>query len=380
MIYKILRFAQDDSANINGGYMYEFYLKNKVFIDKLFLLLSIAAFLALVIYLAGYITPFVAGYIISLILSPLVGIVHTKWRIHRGLAAAVLILALLTALFFLGNFLVGLLATEMTALAEDIDMYIAAAQTLFNNIAATIEGLLGIELTEIDLNMLIPLVTGLLQGMMEGGGFFAAIPIAILRTVIAIVSAFFFIKDKELISESISRLFPKALVARYQLVKQGLLRALVGYMKGQLIVMGLVSSVCILGLIIIGSPYALLIGIGIGIFDLIPVFGAGGILITWAVYHFIVGNFSFGIGLMVIYGVVFLTRQMLESHVIGEHVGIHPIILLMSVYVGIFTMGPIGILAGPLIALTIKTTMEADFAASVEVQDKRLKVFKKKRE
>jgi len=360
--------------------MYEFYLKNKVFIDKLFLLLSIAAFLALVIYLAGYITPFVAGYIISLILSPLVGIVHTKWRIHRGLAAAVLILALLTALFFLGNFLIGLLVTEITSLVDDIDIYIAAVQTIFDNIAASIEGMLGIELTEIDLNTLIPLVTGLLQGMMEGGGFFAAIPIAILRTVIAIVSAFFFIKDKELISESISRLFPKALVARYQLVKQGLLRALVGYMKGQLIVMGLVSSVCILGLIIIGSPYALLIGIGIGIFDLIPVFGAGGILITWAVYHFIVGNFSFGIGLMVIYGVVFLTRQMLESHVIGEHVGIHPIILLMSVYVGIFTMGPIGILAGPLMALTIKTTMEADFAASVETQDKRLKVFKKKRE
>lgn len=347
--------------------MYEFYLKNKVFIDKLLLLLSIAAFLALAVYLAGYITPFVAGYIISLILSPLVSIIHNRWHINRGLLAAALILALLAALFFLGSFLIGQIAEQLRDFEKEIPLYIASVQILFENIAISIEDMLGIELDEIDFNMLIPLVTGLLQGALEGGSLITAIPIAVLRAIIAIVSAFFFIKDKELISEGISRIFPSGLVARYHLVRLGLLKALVGYMKGQLIVMGLVSSVCIIGLIIIGSPYALLIGIGIGIFDLIPVLGAGGILITWAVYHFIVGNFSFGIGLMVIYGVVFLTRQMLESHVVGEQIGVHPIILLMSIYVGVFTMGPVGIFAGPLIALTIKITMEADFAASPAV-------------
>ena len=346
--------------------MYEFYRNNKVFIDKLLLLVSIAAFLALAVFVAGYVAPFVAGYIISLILSPLVTLIHNKWGINRGLLAAVLILGLLTALFFLGSFLLGLLVAEMTAFAADLETYIAAVQMLFENISANIENILGIQLNEIDLSMLIPLITGLFQGMFEGGGVIAAIPLAILRTIIAIVSAFFFIKDKERIAEGVSRLLPERLVARYHIVRQGLLQALVGYMKGQLIVMGLVSSVCIIGLLIIGSPYALFIGIGIGIFDLIPIFGAGGILITWAVYHFIVGNFSFGIGLMVIYGVVFLTRQMLESHVIGEQIGIHPILLLMSIYVGIFTMGPVGILAGPLIALTIKTTMEADFTLSEE--------------
>jgi sporulation integral membrane protein YtvI len=360
--------------------MHEFYNNNKVFIDKLLLLVSIAAFLALAVFLAGYITPFVAGYIISLILSPLVNIIHSKWRIHRGLTSAALILALLTALFFLGNFLVGLLLTEIAALAEDIGTYILAAQTLFENIAATIENVLGIELEQIDLSMLIPLVTGMLQGL-EGGAFLAAIPLTIIRVIIAIVSAFFFMKDKELIAESIVGLFPKSFVARYRLVRQGLFKALIGYMKGQLIVMGLVSSVCIIGLIIIGSDYAFLIGIGIGIFDLIPVFGAGGILITWAVYHFIVGNFSFGIGLMIIYGVVFLTRQMLESHVIGEQIGIHPIILLMSVYVGVFAMGPVGILGGPLIALTIKTTMEADFTsnAATAAGNRKLLIYRKRK-
>ena len=364
--------------------MREFYNNNKIFIDKLLLLISIAAFLALAVFVAGYITPFVAGYIISLILSPLVGIIHTKWRIHRGITAAVLILALLTGLFFLSRFLWGLLVAEMEAFGELAGVYIANAQMLFENIMESIENMLGTEM-EIDfgamLNQLLELIMGLVQGALQGSGnFFAAVPIAILRTVIAIVSAFFFIKDKELIAETIASIFPKPLVARYRIVRSGLLKSLVGYMKGQLMVMGLVSSVCIIGLLIIGSPYAFLIGIGIGIFDLIPVFGAGGILITWAVYHFIAGNFSFGIGLMVIYGVVFLTRQMLESRIVGEQIGIHPILLLMSVYVGIFTMGPIGILAGPLIALTIKTTMEADFTTVTEgVPPVYSKTYRKKR-
>jgi len=350
--------------------MHDFYRSHKVFIDKLLLLVSIAAFLALAVFVAGYIMPFVAAYIISLILSPLVRIIHNKWGIHRGISAAVLILALLAALFFLGRFLIGLLVAEMEAFARDITMYIDNAQALFESVAANIENLLGAEF-EIDFGVLLDqlpaLVTGLIQGALEGGGgFLAAIPVAILRTIIAIVAAFFFIKDKEVIAESIASLFPKRLVESYRIVRQGLLESLVGYMKGQLMVMGLVSSVCIAGLFIIGSPYAILVGIGIGIFDLIPIFGAGGILITWAVYHFIAGNFSFGVGLLVIYGVVFLTRQMLESRIIGEQIGIHPILLLMSIYVGIFTMGPIGILAGPLIALTIKTTMEADFSASIK--------------
>ncbi|MDR2182708.1 MAG: sporulation integral membrane protein YtvI [Clostridiales bacterium] len=361
--------------------MREFYLNNKNFIDKLMLLVSIAAFLALAVFVAGYVAPFVAGYVISLILSPLVTLIHNKWRIHRGLLAAVLILGLLSALFFLGSFVFDRIANEIIGLEADIQMYFANAIILIENMMARIESMLGAE-WEIDfdalLNQLLTLAVGMLQGAIQGGTF-AAIPVFILRVIIAIVSAFFFIKDKERIAQSIAALFPKHLVERYRIVRQGLLKALVGYAKGQLMVMALVTSVCFIGLIIIGSPYALFISIGIGIFDLIPVFGAGGILIPWAVYHFIAGNFSFGIGLLIIYGVVFLTRQMLEARIVGYQIGIHPILLLMSVYVGIVTMGPVGILAGPLIALTIKTTMEADFSASTEAVKKRPIIYRRRK-
>jgi len=360
--------------------MREIYRNNKIFIDKLLLLVSIAAFLALAVFLAGYIVPFVAGYIISLVLSPLVGLIHRKWRINRGVVAAILILGLLTALFFLGRFLVGRIVSEIADFAEDIPYYLGSVQGLFENMAATIQNFFGASF-EIDFavlqGLLETLASSLLQGLLEGGTFITAIPAAIIRVILAIISAFFFIKDKELIKQSIAALLPERLLVRLRLVREGILKALVGYAKGQLIVMSYVSAISVLGLTIIGSPYSLFIGIGIGVFDLIPIFGAGGILIPWAVYHLIVGNFAFAIGLLVIYGVIFLTRQIMEPRIVGKQIGIHPLILLMSVYVGVSTIGPVGLLAGPLIVLTIKTTMEANPAVFTTNETKAYKLTKK---
>ena len=343
--------------------MREFYKNNKNFFDKLILLIAMAAFMALVVFLAGYVAPFVAGFVISLILSPLVGFVHAKTHINRGLIAAVLIIALITAIFFLGRFLVSQIANEIQSFAQDIPHYISNVQYNFENLVDNAEGFLGTDI-EIDfsilLNQVLAIATGMLQGMLEGGNIITTIPAAIVRTIIAIVSAFFFIKDKESIKSTITSLFPRRLIVQYNIVRQGILKALLGYVKGQLIVMCCVATIVIFGLVIIGSPYALFVGIGIAVFDLMPIFGAGGILLPWAVYHFLVGNFTFAIGILVIYGVVFITRQILEPRIVGQQMGIHPIVLLMSVYVGLTIMGPIGFLAGPLIALTIKTTMEAD--------------------
>lgn len=341
--------------------MRDIYQNNKIFIHKLLLLLVIGLLVIVAVFLMSYIAPFVAGYIISLVLSPLVGLLHRKWSIPRGLTAAVLILTLLAAIGLVGGLLIGRIMTEIGAFINDFGFYLESAQILLENFLYSIGGNFQLDFDLLSAQVLT-LATGLLQGAMDGGGFFTAIPYAVLRILLTIISAFFFIKDKEVIKDFLVSLFPKRLVTRAKIVREGVLRALVGYAKGQLIVMAYVSTISVLGLAIIGSPYALFIGLGIGVFDLIPVFGAGGILIPWAALSALNGNMAFAVGLLVVYGIIFLARQILEPKVVGKQIGIHPLILLMSVYVGITTMGPVGILAGPLITLTIKTIMEAEWA------------------
>jgi sporulation integral membrane protein YtvI len=342
----------------------DFYLRNKVFFDKIMLLLVVAGLVFAAVFLMGFIGPFVAGFVISLILNPLVGLVERKWRIHRGIAAAVFLAFGIGIIFAVGGWLIGRLINEMTELVQAIPQYIGGAQEAVAGFRERIQTSLGVAGLEINFDAifagLLTFVTGLLQGFIEGGNIITAIPGAIFRVILTIISAFFFIKDKELIKRSLVGLFPEKMVKRGREVKESLKGALLGYIKGQLIIMSFVATICILGLMIIGSQYWMIIGIGIALFDIIPILGSGGILIPWAVYSFISGNTAFGIGLLVIWGLCFLTRQFLEPKVVGKRIGIHPIILLISIYLGITILGPFGILLGPLTVLVIKSIMETN--------------------
>ncbi|MCL2235996.1 MAG: sporulation integral membrane protein YtvI [Defluviitaleaceae bacterium] len=336
--------------------MKELYLRNKSFLDRLGLLLLVVAVVFAIVFLMGYVAPFVAGFVISLILSPLVDLFHRKWRINGGISAAVLILLTIGAIFALGGWLISRLVAEAGALAHSIPEYIASAQ-------ASVQNLMDGWGFNVDVEAafagLLSFATTLLQSVVTGGNLLTGIPTAILRVLLAIISAFFFIKDKHIIRERVIALFPERIKARGRKVRQSLLYALGGYARGQGIIMSVVATICVAGLFIIGSPYALFVGIGIAIFDVIPIFGSGGIIIPWAIYSFINGNTTFAIGLLAIWGLVFLTRQLLEPRVVGNRIGIHPIILLASIYVGITVLGPVGILAGPFVTLFIKAVLEA---------------------
>ncbi|MCL2855765.1 MAG: sporulation integral membrane protein YtvI [Defluviitaleaceae bacterium] len=336
--------------------MRELYKRNKTFFDRLGLLLAVALTIFVIVFLMGYVAPFVAGFIISLILSPLVDLLHRKWRLHRSISAAVLILAVVAGIFALGGWLVTRLLEEAGAMANSIPQYMASAQNGVENLVAGWGFNIDVEAA---FASLLAFATGLVQSVISGGSLLTAIPTAVFRVLLAIISAFFFIKDKHVIRERILQLFPEGLKARGRKVRKSLAYSLVGYVKGQGIIMSVVAVICVAGLFIVGSPYALFVGIGIAMFDVIPVFGSGGILIPWAIYSFINGRTSFGVGLLAIWGLVFLTRQLLEPKVVGNRIGIHPIMLLASIYVGITLLGPVGILAGPLITLIIKAIMEA---------------------
>ncbi|MCL2575934.1 MAG: sporulation integral membrane protein YtvI [Defluviitaleaceae bacterium] len=335
--------------------MKNFYLQNKDFIDKLGFLLLVAGIVFAAVFLMSYVAPFVAGYVISLILSPLVGLLHMKWRIPRGVSAAVLILLTIALIFALGGLLVGRIIDQMAEFSTNIPQYIEGLRVSFDNLAANLGLSLDFESVS---ERLLAFITGLLQRGAEGGNFLTAIPSAILGIVLAIISAFFFIKDKEFIKAKVVGLFPEKIHYKGGKVRKSLISSLGGYARGQLIIMSLIATICGIGLTVLGSSYSIFAAIGIAVFDIIPIFGAGGILIPWAIFSFIDGNTAFGVGLLVISVACFLARQLLEPRIVGKRIGLHPIVLLMSIYLGITLIGPAGILAGPLVTLLIKIIME----------------------
>lgn len=134
-------------------------------------------------------------------------------------------------------------------------------------------------------------------------------------------------------------------------------RGLKGYLKSQLILMGIAFLILSIGLTIIDVQNAILISIGISIIDILPVLGSGIIIVPWSIISFILGNSYLGKGLAIIYIVLIITRQVLEPKIMGKEIGVRPLYTFLATIIGSIILGPVGLIVGPLIAVVVTSVI-----------------------
>lgn len=120
------------------------------------------------------------------------------------------------------------------------------------------------------------------------------------------------------------------------------------FIKAQLCIIAMICAACVIGLYIMGNPYALVIGILIGICDALPFIGTGLILIPWLIIEVFRGAYTHAVILGIIFIVCTFIREFIEPKLVGKGLGVHPLAVLMSVYIGIEIYGATGVLLGPL--------------------------------
>lgn len=103
-----------------------------------------------------------------------------------------------------------------------------------------------------------------------------------------------------------------------------------------------------IGLHILRVENAFLIALLIAVFDILPVLGTGGIMIPWAIITFLLGNYSLAIGLAVLYVVITIIRNILEPKIVGGNIGLHPVVTLISLFVGAQLFGVVGLFGFPI--------------------------------
>lgn len=103
------------------------------------------------------------------------------------------------------------------------------------------------------------------------------------------------------------------------------------------------------------GSHIIVISIITALLDILPVFGTGTVLIPWSVYSFIMGDAPFGIGLIVLYVLISVIRQIIEPHLVAMNVGIHPTLTLAGMYIGVQLFGIIGLFALPVTLVLLKT-------------------------
>ena len=120
------------------------------------------------------------------------------------------------------------------------------------------------------------------------------------------------------------------------------------YFKIELIIMLINAGICIAGLLLIHNPYAVVIGILIGLVDALPFFGTGTVLIPWAVILLLFRNYYAGAVLLSVYVMTYFVREIMESICMGDRLGIAPFTMLMVIFTGIMVYGILGFILGPL--------------------------------
>jgi len=126
-----------------------------------------------------------------------------------------------------------------------------------------------------------------------------------------------------------------------------------GYMRATGIMGAWVGALCMVSFMIMGQPYAVLLGVLMGICDIIPNFGAGTVMLPWAAILLFMGNTKKAILMAVAVAIVGLTRNMIYPHVVGSQTGLSPLLTVISSFIGWRLWGVLGMIIGPILAVII---------------------------
>ncbi|MDO5573895.1 MAG: AI-2E family transporter [bacterium] len=309
-------------------------------------------------YLVPLFIPFLFAGIIVMIINPCVVWMHRKLKINKGIAATVIMIitgGLLSALVWMAGdavmcqfrrFLprIGIYENELCRLVRD------SCQTMeqtFGIDAVNIETLvlenINVMVDSMQVNIIPDLMNDSFIYVKGAAEFFGAVMISVISVVLLS-------KDLEKISEQCRHYEWFHVLCE---IIQKVASAIWTFLKSQLIIMIITGILCITALWIMKNPYALIIGIIIGLLDALPFIGTGLILIPWTLVEAVNQNYTNALILGILFIVCSISRELLEPRLIGKKLGIYPIVIMLAIYVGIKLYGISGIITGPVSLLII---------------------------
>lgn len=183
------------------------------------------------------------------------------------------------------------------------------------------------------------------------------LPRVLLFLLVSVISCFFIATDYDGVLRGVCRMLPRRASARLPALasrtKDILKRTVWGYMLLFLLTFGELS----VGLWALRAHYPAVLAFFVAFLDLLPVIGVGTVLIPWALLSFALGEVVRGIGLVALFLLITVVRQVAEPHILGKSLGLHPLLLLGGFYVGLSLFGVGGVLVGPVLALAASTLL-----------------------
>jgi sporulation integral membrane protein YtvI len=300
----------------------------------------------------GYTLPFVMALLAALILAkPTRYLIH-KFKIPKSIAALITTLTFFSTILIVVIVAISKLSQEIIQFAKGVQTYIAANPTLipeflgriesfyFNldpSIMGVIESNLSSGFTKLS-NIALVMSSTVLSGVI---GVAASMPYILMVTIFTFISTYYFTKDmaptKGAIIDSISHENRKISNTLYEAK-----RMLTNYLISYLMIISITFVVVLTGFLILKVKYAIVLSVIAAIVDVMPVLGIGSALAPVAIFYLLTGNYFTGIGLVVLYLIATVTRQIVEPKIVSASLNLHPVMVLAALFIGLKANGLIG--------------------------------------
>ena len=289
--------------------------------------------------------PFVVGWIIALIASPFVRFFEEKFKLKRKIGSAFVIIAVIALVVLLIYSLCAWLVEQVGGLLTALpDMWAgleADINSMGRSLSSVVSRLPGV--TQTTLNDLADTMGGYVGGLLEkigtptieaAGNLAMQLPAIFIGIIMALLSAYFFVAERQQINEWFRKHTPAALQLYYGMIRQSLIKSVGGYLKAQLKIEIWMYLLLVVGLGILDVSYYGLIALVIAIMDFLPFLGTGTVLIPWAVIKIFASEYQVAVGLLIIWCVGQLARQLIQPKIVGDSIGVPPLPTLVLLYVG----------------------------------------------
>lgn len=317
----------------------------QVVVSLMFSILATVAFVYFGFRAIVFLMPFVIGWIISAIASPMVNWLEKRFNIVKKLGSALIVILVIGLIVTGIYFAVSRIVIEVGDLVKNIPEMYAQLESGLRQIGGTLSGLfeklpMGIQngwnsfMANLDESM-----TGIIAkisdpAMAAAGNFAKRLPFYLISVIVAILSAYFFTIQREDVLKWMKKIAPESVEKRMTLVMDNLRYALGGYFKAQFKIMGVVFLILVVGFAVLGIRYFVLVAFLISFLDFLPFFGTGTAMIPWGIYKFLMGDYKTAIILVVLYAITQVIRQLLQPKLVGDSVGMNPLVTLLLLYVG----------------------------------------------
>ncbi len=319
-------------------------------------------------FILPYALPFLLALVTAILFEPVVQWLINKLRMKRVLAVTIIFILFICfigmSMYLMGTNLV-VESVELahrspaffTILLNTLEKYMGQweifATSLPPELVSTIQdSIAGLR------SSLMNLATTITRGVLN---LVAGIPKFLIVTILYLVTLYLISFDLPKLKRGFYNLFTASAREKLEIVFSQLSRATVGFLRAQVILSLLTFVMAFVGLSILRVDYVLVISLLIVAVDILPILGTGFVLVPWAIFQYINGETSLGVGLLILYLAITVIRRVVEPKVLGDHLGISALAAVVSMFIGFEIMGFIGLIIGPTIIIIIEALQKAGF-------------------